>query len=397
MPIGIPYEIRSRQPPAPHPILMSSTSPKHSLTAGQVFAAWGRILNGRVPLLSIEITRECPLACPGCYAYGETHLSGGATLRSLSDLRGDALVKGVLDLVRKHKPLHVSLVGGEPLVRHRELSRILPALSEMGVFALVVTSAVIPIPMEWIALPRVRVAVSVDGLREDHDERRKPATYAKILENMAGREVNIHWTITRPMLARAGYLEEYVAFWSGRPEVNRIWVSVYTPQIGEQSPEMLSQNDRETLARELPLLAKRYKKLLFTEDLAKAFLSPPKNPDDCVFARMSANYSADLKSRVEPCVFGGAPDCSQCGCAISSGLHWVRTVKVAGPVKVDHFIQGSMNVGRFVNRFRARPVEPERWSARVAPSEPSGELVHIGVQETESARAAGSGEGGVSK
>jgi hypothetical protein len=56
-----------------------------------------------------------------------------------------------------------------------------------------------------------------------------------------------------------------------------------------------------------------------------------------------------------------------------------------------------MNVGRFVNRLRARPVEPERWSARVAPIEQAGDLVHIGVQETENARAAGSGEGGVSK
>jgi MoaA/NifB/PqqE/SkfB family radical SAM enzyme len=365
----------------------SVTAPKRSLTAGQVFAAWGRILTGHVPLLSIEITRECPLACPGCYAYGDTHLGGGVTLRGLSDLRGDALVEGVLDLVRKHKPLHVSLVGGEPLVRHRELSRILPVLSGMGVFSLVVTSAVIPIPMEWIALPRVRVAVSVDGLREDHDVRRKPATYEKILENMAGREVNIHWTITRPMLARDGYLEEYVAFWSARPEVDRVWVSVYTPQIGEQSAEMLTQSDREKLARELPALAKRYKKLLFTEDLAKAFLNPPKNPDDCVFARMSANYSADLRSRVEPCVFGGTPDCSQCGCAISSGLHWVRTVKVAGPVKVDHFMQGSMNVGRFVNRFRARAVEPERWVARAAavPSEVAGELVQIGAKANDAA------------
>ncbi len=126
-------------------------------------------------MLSIEITRECPLSCPGCYAYGESHLgSGDVTLRDLNDLRGDALVNGVLDLVRKHKPMHVSLVGGEPLVRHRELSRILPALSESGVFTLVVTSAVIPIPIEWMKIPRLRVAVSVDGLPEDHDIRRKP-------------------------------------------------------------------------------------------------------------------------------------------------------------------------------------------------------------------------------
>ena len=143
------------------------------------------------------------------------------------------------------------------------------------------------------------------GFPEHHDIRRKPATYERILKNIEGREVNIHWVITRPMLERAGYLEEYVKFWSERPETNCIWVSVYTPQIGEQSPETLTPADRETLARELPSLAKRYPKLLFNDGLANAFLHPPKNPDDCLFAKMSANYSADFETRVEPCVFGG--------------------------------------------------------------------------------------------
>lgn len=97
-------------------------------------------------MLSIEITRECPLSCPGCYAYGDSHLGGETTLRELRDLRGEPLVDGVLGLVRRHKPMHVSLVGGEPMIRHRELSRILPALSEMDVFTMVVTSGVVPIP-----------------------------------------------------------------------------------------------------------------------------------------------------------------------------------------------------------------------------------------------------------
>src|SRR5216684_5112874 len=161
---------------------MLSPAPNPSLTPRQLLAAWRRILSGRVPMLSIEITRECPLSCPGCYAYGDTHLGGGITLSELSDLRGDKLVEGVLRLVRKHKPLHVSLVGGEPMVRHRELSRILPALSKMDVFTLVVTSGVIPVPAEWMKIPRVRIAVSVDGMPEDHDIRRKPATYQRILK-----------------------------------------------------------------------------------------------------------------------------------------------------------------------------------------------------------------------
>ncbi len=342
---------------------MNSTVPNPSLRPREVLAAWGRILAGRVPMLSIEITRECPLSCPGCYAYGESHLGGGVTLSELSDLRGDKLVEGVLRLVSKHKPLHVSLVGGEPMVRHRELSRILPELSRMEVFALVVTSGVLPVPAEWMSLPRVRVAISVDGLPEHHDIRRKPATYERILKNIEGREVNIHWVITRPMLERAGYLEEYVKFWSARAETNCIWVSVYTPQIGEQSPETLAPADRETLARELPSLAKRYPKLLFNDGLANAFLHPPKNPDDCLFAKMSANYSADFETRVEPCVFGGSPDCSQCGCAASSGLHWVRGMKVAGPVKIDHFVGSSVKIGLMMNRLRSRAARPTRWNA----------------------------------
>ena len=341
---------------------MTPTTPSPSLTAREVLTAWGRILNGSVPMLSIEITRECPLSCPGCYAYGDAHLGGGVTLSELSDYRGDQLVDGVVNRVKKHKPMHVSLVGGEPMVRHRELSRILPQLSAMGVFTLVVTSGVIPVPQEWMSIPRLRVAISVDGLPEHHDIRRKPATYEKILKNISGRKVNVHWVITRPMLERAGYLEEYVGFWSGREEVDRVWVSIYTPQVGEQSAEMLTAEDRELVARELPELAGRYPKLLFNEGLARAFTKPPKAPDDCVFAKMSANYSADLTSRVEPCVFGGTPDCSQCGCAASMGMHWVRGVNVVGGLKVGHFMGTSIKIGLLMNRAKSSAHKPARWT-----------------------------------
>jgi sulfatase maturation enzyme AslB (radical SAM superfamily) len=334
---------------------------KPSIRSHELLLSWGRILSGRLPMLSIEITRECPLACPGCYAFGESHLGGGLMLRNLADKRGDDLIEGVIALVRKHKPLHVSLVGGEPLVRHRELSRILPVLSQMGVFTLVVTSAVIPIPAEWMSLRRVRIAVSVDGLPEHHDARRKPATYDRILKNIAGREVNIHWTITRPMLSRSGYLEEYVRFWNARTEVNRIWVSAYTPQTGERSAEMLSPDDRRMIAADLPALSVRYPKLVFSRGFADALLSPPQNPRDCLFAKMSANYSADLETQVEPCVFGGAPDCSQCGCAVSIGLHWIRGANVAGPITVDHFARTSIAIGNAVNRIRSRVPVSSRW------------------------------------
>jgi MoaA/NifB/PqqE/SkfB family radical SAM enzyme len=344
--------------------------------------SWGKILRGRIPLLSIEITRECPLSCPGCYAYGESHLAGGTRLMDLTDLRGDGLVEGIVRTVERHEPIQLSLVGGEPLIRHRELSRVLPILSRRGTYTMVVTSAVIPIPMEWMALPRITVAVSIDGLAPDHDVRRRPATYDRILENISGRRVNVHSTIVRQHLQRDGYIDEFLAFWSGRTEVNRIWFSVYTPQHGEQSAEMLTPADRQKLVDQLPALSRRYPKLLLPERMAAIFLHPPASPDECIFSRMSVNYTADFKTQVEPCIFGGNPDCSQCGCAISAGLHWVGGLSVAGPVRVRHLVRASMAAGSIVNRLVPRQVGLSRWTREI-PIQPQAGLVQIdsGKQE----------------
>jgi MoaA/NifB/PqqE/SkfB family radical SAM enzyme len=91
----------------------------------EILRAWSRILKGERPSLSIEITRECPLRCPGCYAYDAAHLGGGLTLRDLNDRRGQSLVDGVLDVVDRIRPLHLSIVGGEgaltPITQMRPL------------------------------------------------------------------------------------------------------------------------------------------------------------------------------------------------------------------------------------------------------------------------------------
>ncbi len=343
-----------------------------------ILDSWSKILRGHTPMLSIEITRECPLHCPGCYAYGDDHLGGDVTLRQLSDKRGDDLVRGVLGLVDQHKPLHVTLVGGEPMIRHRELSRILPELSARGIYSMVVTSGIIPIPAEWMSLYRFTAAISIDGLPEHHNVRRYPATYDRILENIAGRLVNVHWTITAPMLERPTYLEEYVRFWATRDEVRHIWVSLYSPQRGEQSAEMLSPEQREFVARELPRLRQEYPKLLAGSGFSAALLHPPASPKECTFSRLSKNYSADLVTRVEPCVFGGDPDCSQCGCSASAAAQWICEAKVAGPLKGKHILHGSMRIGSAVAHLQhvARPAWRERERSG---QKQEGKLVQISM------------------
>jgi MoaA/NifB/PqqE/SkfB family radical SAM enzyme len=114
----------------------------------EILGAWGRILSGYHPVLSIEITRECPLSCPGCYAYEPEHLGQLGPLRVLSDHKGQELIDGVLGLARRLRPLHISIVG-RPLVRFRELDTLLPELARMGIAVQLVTSAVREIPAAW--------------------------------------------------------------------------------------------------------------------------------------------------------------------------------------------------------------------------------------------------------
>src|SRR5438045_3487213 len=163
----------------------------------EILHGWKTILEGRTPFLSVELTKECPLSCPGCYAYGNEHLPGNVLLTQVSDFKGQELVNRFMDVVDRHMPLHISIVGGEPLVRFRELDAILPQLEARGIVIQLVTSAVRQIPIEWAATKLLTIVVSIDGLPQEHDARRKPATYERILKNIAGHRITVHCTITR--------------------------------------------------------------------------------------------------------------------------------------------------------------------------------------------------------
>jgi organic radical activating enzyme len=310
--------------------------------------AWGRILRGQKPFLSIEITKECPLRCPGCYAYGPDHLGDAGPLRQLSDTKGEALVSGVLGLVRRFRPLHVSIVGGEPLVRYRELEILLPRLEKMGLEVLLVTSAVRPIPGSWGALPNLKIAVSIDGLQPEHDRRRAPATYDRILKHIAGHRIYVHCTITRQLLQRPGYLEEFARFWSQRPEVKRIWFSLYTPQEGEVAEERLTTQDRAKVLEELCRLRRTFPLIEMPERVLKGFQDPPTSPQECVFAQTTTCVSSDFTTPITPCQFGGRPVCTECGCFASAGFASFAKYKLAGLVQVGAIFSASRKFGERV-------------------------------------------------
>jgi MoaA/NifB/PqqE/SkfB family radical SAM enzyme len=310
-----------------------------------VFHAWAKILVGRAPSLSIEITKECPLRCPGCYAFDSAHLGGDTQLRELSDFKGDQLVQRVLELLDKEKPLHVSLVGGDPLVRYRELELLLPQIEARGIHTQIVTSAFRVIPAEWKRFKKLTVVVSIDGLQPEHDERRAPATYDRILKNIQDANITIHCTITAQIAGRPRYLDQFLHFWSSQPAVAKVWFSLFTPQRGATDPEILTTHQRAIVITELRELRKKYPVLDMPDVVLEEISSPPKSPEECIFARTTMTVSADLSTKITPCQFGGDPDCEQCGCIASMGLAAIGHRSVLGPLTAGHLFLASAKIG----------------------------------------------------
>src|SRR5262249_18610662 len=151
-----------------------------------------------------------------------------------------------------------------------------------------------------------------------------------------------HCTITRQQVNRPGYIEEFLRLWSDRQEVEKIWISLYTPQIGEVSDERLRPADREMVVADLLALRLRFPKLALPKGLIDVYAHPPDSPDECVFSRTTTTISADLKTKIVPCQYGGAPDCSQCGCIASAGLAAVARHQLFGFVPVGAIFNSSL-------------------------------------------------------
>jgi sulfatase maturation enzyme AslB (radical SAM superfamily) len=219
-----------------------------------------------------------------------------------------------------------------------------------------VTSAVSPIPAEWRRRYKLTLVVSVDGLQAEHDRRRTPATYDRILRNINGHAITVHCTVTRQMTHRSGYLEEFLCFWSKQPEVRKIWISLYTPQAGETSSEMLPPKIREQVIDELSLLKDQFRKLELPPGVLRAYRRPPADPTCCVFARTTQAVSADLSTRVIPCQLGGRPDCRRCGCIAAAGLEAVRRHRLPIGIRTGTIFALSHALGLRLKKFRGKGI-----------------------------------------
>ena len=97
-------------------------------------------------------------------------------------------------------------------------------------------------------------------------------------------------------------------------------------------------------------LRKDFPKLGMPEGMIRQFATPPQSPQDCVFALTTQTLSADLKTKVVPCQFGGNPDCASCGCVASMGLAAVAAHKLGGVVFVGATFKASVRIGQMTSQ-----------------------------------------------
>lgn len=186
--------------------------------------------------------------------------------------------------------------------------------------------------------------VSIDGLQAEHDLRRAPAPCERIISNIAIHQIAIHCTITGQMMNRAGYPDDFLQFWTPRPQDRKLWFSIFTPQKGANTSERLMPSQRKQAIADLAILRKHYPELDMPESMIRQFSPLPPGPGDRVFPLTTKTVSANLKTVISSCQFGGNPDCSSCGCIASIRPAAIDQHKLGGVTLVSAIFRASLKV-----------------------------------------------------
>ena len=128
-------------------------------------------------------------------------------------------------------------------------------------------------------------------------------------------------------------------------------MSLFTPQKGSTAEECLTPAEREQAIQDLVRLRRQFPKLDMGEQTLREFAHPPQSPTECIFSQTTLNISADLKTKISPCQFGGNPDCSRCGCLGSMALAAVGHHALPGGVTVGRIFRASTHIGKIAARF----------------------------------------------
>ena len=144
------------------------------------------------PVMIVSITSRCNLTCTGCYMHDrEVHLLAEMSPEILASVIDQAVKLGVSIIV---------IAGGEPLVRHEEIFRIVKAHPRI-LFPVFSNGLLIDKAMatEIATYRNIVPVISFEGFREETDARRGYGVYDKLLSTctlLKEREVFFGCSIT---------------------------------------------------------------------------------------------------------------------------------------------------------------------------------------------------------
>lgn len=270
-----------------------------------VFGEARRILTGVPHSAEIDLTDNCNLRCAHCYHFHgkDRHRRGEVGLGEWQRRFDDLRARGVRFLL---------LVGGEPALR---LDAVAAACATFP-FVYAITNGTIRVPR---ALP-IRLFVSLDGDRATNDRIRGPGVFDRVLANYTGDDR----VVLNMVLGGANYRElERVVEIARDCGMRGVVCNLYTPTVGEASPQTLTPAERAAVIAELRRVKARHPHHLLLSPAMIAWYAQADHSDRCYWGDRALHYDVTFTRRR---CFANA-DCKNCGClggALQSPRHLLR-------------------------------------------------------------------------
>jgi sulfatase maturation enzyme AslB (radical SAM superfamily) len=297
---------------------------------------------------SVEITDRCNAGCHHCYVYDpdwdqNQRMRGYLQLPVAEHRNREKQVHETLDRLSSKGIVHVTLVGGEPLLA----PKIIHYASDKFPIVWVVTNGAAKFPSNLAR--SIVLFVSIDGLPDVHNKMRDPLgffqknSYEK-LEGMSAaivRNINesergafVHTTLTKNTFSSLPEIIDWLV--RDVKKLRGIVVSGAAMQSIDD-PNALSIDDRQQIKRMISEATSKYSSKLFpfNSSTVNSFLFDPENiikhPNQCTVARRVDSLGFDGQI-VGKCVLRDSASCETCICNIT-GLMRAASAKDPETIK----------------------------------------------------------------
>jgi len=250
-------------------------------------------LFGRRYKMAIDITDRCTNHCRHCSnrERGDARQEEEPTPEQWEER---------FDGYRRRGIISVIMVGGEPALR----PDVLLAAHRRFLHVTTITNGQIKIPESF----QRRIYVSLDGPEEITGRLRGRGAFRRVLANYEGdRRAVLNCVLTAENHQVVGTMMEIVR----EMGVAGVSFNLYGPNIGEQSPLILSREQRREIEQQMLEARSKHRSLFFMNRRMIRWLCDGRHADRCLWR--SRTVHQDLRETPRKC-YSDTFDCDQCGC-----------------------------------------------------------------------------------